>query len=131
VLIVELKTERGSYQAKQMADYLRLARRKLPDAITDVALLASHRPGAHPSHDDRQRYAELTWHDVPALLGDVFPRHRVADALATFLSAELATTESAPMPATRGPAEIPARRGRSRSRRLSCVPCVAPCTFGC
>src|SRR5689334_14353242 len=40
VLILELKTERGSYQPRQMVDYLRLVRHKLPSHRSDVALLA-------------------------------------------------------------------------------------------
>jgi hypothetical protein len=90
VLIVELKTERGSYRARQMSDYLRLARHKHPDCWTDVALLGPHAPGAEPVHDDRQRYAELTWRDIASLLGTSFDGDRQAARLAEFLSVELA-----------------------------------------
>lgn len=95
VLIVELKTERGSYQPRQMADYLRLARHKLPDCWTDVVLLGPHRPGASPPHDDRQRYAELTWAGVPALLREHFPNDVRAAQLCAFLGVELARLPSA------------------------------------
>lgn len=95
VLIVELKTERGSYQGRQMSDYLRLARHKLPDSWTDVALLAPHRPGAKPQRDDRQRYAELTWADVPDFLTASFPGDGRAERLAAFLAADLATPHRA------------------------------------
>ena len=90
MLIIELKTERGSYQRRQMADYLRLARYKLPESWTDVILLGPHRPGASPNHDGRQRYAELTWADVPALLHRHFGDDPRASQLSAFLNAGLA-----------------------------------------
>jgi hypothetical protein len=55
VLIIELKTERGSYRVRQMPDYIRLARRKHPDDWVDLVLLGPTRPGASPSCDERQR----------------------------------------------------------------------------
>lgn len=103
VLIVELKTERGSYSRQQMIDYLRLARHKLPDAATDVVLLAPHRPGATPALEDRQRYGELTWFDVPLLLSDSFPGDHLAEALSTFLLAELAATGAVSTPSIASP----------------------------
>jgi hypothetical protein len=104
VLIVELKTERGSYQPRQMVDYLRLARHTFPDCWTDVVLLGPHRPGARPPHDDRQRYAELTWADVPARLLEHFGDDPRATQLCAFLHAELARPTAA---ATGTPARIP------------------------
>lgn len=96
VLIVELKTERGSYSARQMADYLRLARHKLPDCRTDVVLLAPHRPGAMPSRDERQRYGELTWADVVELLPASFPGGGRAQQLTAFLLSDLARPLESP-----------------------------------
>ena len=85
VLIVELKTERGSYRARQASDYLRVARRRHPDAAIDLVLLGPTAPGAQPPCDDRERYAELTWNDIPPLLEAAFPTMQRADALHTFL----------------------------------------------
>jgi hypothetical protein len=96
VLVVELKTERRSYSARQMVDYLRLARHKLPTAHLDVALLGPHRPGATPDHDDRQRYAETTWATVPKLLEDAFPGNLLAERLVTFLRTDLAAPVASP-----------------------------------
>ena len=59
VIVIKLKTERSSYRSRQMADYLRLARRLHHDDQIDMVLLGPHRPGATPDHDARQRYAEL------------------------------------------------------------------------
>ena len=90
VMVLELKTERGSYSPKQMRDYLRLARHKLPVEWTDVGLLGPHQPSASPPHDDRQRYGELTWHDVVEPLRRCFPDSTDAEHLARFLEADLA-----------------------------------------
>ena len=90
VLVLELKTERRSYSPQQMRDYLRLARHRLPTAMTDVWLLGPHRPNASPPHDDKQRYGELTWHDVVRPLRESFAEHAVAEGLARFLEAGLA-----------------------------------------
>ena len=68
VLIVELKTETGSYRARQMPDYSRLARRLHPDDLIDLLLLGPSLPGQQPACDDRQRYVELTWADIPELI---------------------------------------------------------------
>jgi hypothetical protein len=86
VVVVELKTERASFRRRQMSDYLRLARRKHPDEWIDMVLLGPHRPGDRPPHDPRQRYVELDWGQVPALLLSSFPHDKVAEQLARFLS---------------------------------------------
>lgn len=98
VLVVELKTERPSYDAQQILDYLRLARHRLPTARIDVALLGPHRPGATPPHDSRQRYAETTWATIPALLQEAFPGNDLAARLGTFLQADLAAAALASVP---------------------------------
>lgn len=116
LLVVELKTERSSYQPQQMADYLRLVRHKLPDCATDVALLAPHRPRATPPHDERQRYAELTWADIPTILADAFGDDPRAQRLSTFLAADLA----APAVAMRDvPPAGPAAQELSHGDRVS------------
>lgn len=107
VLIVELKTERGSYSARQMADYLRLARHRLPQASTDVVLLGPHAPGAQPDHDARQRYAELTWTQVPALLAATFPGVPRAEQLSDFLGADLAMHAARASRPTQDPPQDP------------------------
>lgn len=94
MLIVELKTERGSCQPRHMAGYLRLVPHMLPDCWTDVVLLGPHRPGAGPARDDRQRYVELTWADVPALLCEHFGDDPRAAQLGAFLDAEMARLAS-------------------------------------
>ena len=101
VFIVELKTERGSYQPRQMADYLRLTRYKLPDHWTDLALLGPHRPGATPAHDERQRYAELTWAGIPDLLRSSFPGDNGSARLCAFLAQDLALAAARPRKPTR------------------------------
>ena len=94
VLIIELKTERRSYRRRQISDYLRLVRRKLPTAWTDVALLGPHRPNADPARDERQRYAEWTWHDIPDQLAEAFPDDDLAARLQTFLRDDLARPDA-------------------------------------
>lgn len=106
VLIVELKTESGSYRKRQMSDYLRLARRKHPVEWVDVALLGPTRPGAKPHHDERQRYAELTWREVPDLLRTAFEGHPTATDLMRFLELEFAAAAMRPA-ATADPARAP------------------------
>jgi hypothetical protein len=82
VLIVELKTETGSYRARQMPDYSRLARRLHPDDLIDLVLLGPSLPGHQPVCDDRQQYAELTWADIPELITSAFAGQARAAKLA-------------------------------------------------
>ena len=90
ILVLELKTEPGSYRKRQMPDYLRLARHKHPIEALDVALLGPVATGDTPTCDDRQRYAELTWLQVPELLEQVFSDDVTAMSLARFLTNGLA-----------------------------------------
>lgn len=99
ILIVELKTEAGSYRRRQMPDYLRLARCKHPTESLDLALLGPGRPPDAPACDDRQRYAELTWSEVPVLLSECFPGDVVASGLARFLTDGLALRSRPERPA--------------------------------
>ena len=96
ILVVELKTEVGSYNYKQMADYLRLSRRKHPGAWVDVVLLGPMAGGFQPPRDGRQRYGELTWQAIPALLADVFPDIETAANLHSFLELDLARPSQLP-----------------------------------
>jgi hypothetical protein len=96
VFIIGLKTERGSFRARQMSDYLRLARRRHREEWTDVALLGPRRPGDSPPHDDRQRYSELTWHDAVPLIGDAFSGVQLAQQLVDFLRVDLASLDRPP-----------------------------------
>jgi hypothetical protein len=100
VLIVELKTEPGSYRADQMPDYLRLARRRDPAAATDVILLGPLAPGYRPGHHERQRYAELTWADVAPLVEEAFPGDDVAARLARFLRQSFPAGQTPTAPAS-------------------------------
>jgi hypothetical protein len=89
ILIIELKTERGSYRARQASDYLRLARRLHPAAPIDFILLAGHRPRASPICDGQQRYAEMTWAQLPELLQVAVPDSPLAPQLAAFIASSL------------------------------------------
>lgn len=112
VLIIELKTERGSYSAQQMVDYLRLARHRLPVPRIDVALLGPHLPGGDPPHDERQRYAEITWANLPRILQVAFPSDDLAERLSAFLVVDLAAPGvTPPKPVTRKAATPPAGGG--------------------
>jgi hypothetical protein len=110
VLIVELKTERGSFRARQMSDYLRLARRRHREEWTDVALLGPTRPGDMPPHDDRQRYSELTWRDAVPLIRDVFSNDLRAQQLVDFLQVDLASGVERPQAIIPSGTRAPAAR---------------------
>ena len=90
ILVVELKSEAGSYSHKQMADYLRLSRRKHPEAWVDVVRFGPIECGFVPPTDGGQRYGELTWQGIPGLLADVFPHSETAARLHCFLQLDLA-----------------------------------------
>ena len=98
LLIVELKTERQSYRPDQIPDYLRLVRHRNPSHATDVVLLGPLRPGYTPARDDGQRYAELTWDDLPPLLSQAFPTDDRAHQLGRFVEAALLSTPSVRSP---------------------------------
>lgn len=122
MLIIELKTERGCYSAQQMIDYLRVVRHRLPVPRIDVALLGPHLPHDDPPHDERQRYAEITWASLPRILQVAFPNDDLAERLSAFLLGDLAAPRVARQPATRKVHTPPAGSGfrfRQRSKRNS------------
>jgi hypothetical protein len=87
LLIIELKTLAISYDAQQIQHYFDLARYHYPHAHIDVILLGPHLPRGAPTVDERQRYAELSWADVPAINASAFPGDPRAARLAEFLAA--------------------------------------------
>jgi len=89
LLIIELKTEIGSYERSQPGDYLTLARELHPSASIDLVLLGPKVPRYTPSIGPRQRYAELTWKEVPPLLADAFGNDDVAERLSRFINESL------------------------------------------
>jgi hypothetical protein len=94
IVILELKTERGSYRARQAADYLRLARSLHPKAPVDLVLLGPHRPGAKPPLQEAQRYAEMTWDQVPPMLREALPGCGLAGQLGRFIEDNFITPRS-------------------------------------
>lgn len=85
IVIIELKTERGSYSSRQVADYLQLSRIRHPQERIDIGLLGPMAPGYKPPLAEAQNYGELTWSSVPELLGLAFPGDERAIWLSRFL----------------------------------------------
>lgn len=126
ILIVELKTEPGSYRRRQMSDYLRLARSKHPTERLDVGLLGPVRASDAPACDDRQRYAELTWSEIPQLLTGSFPGNVTGSGLAHFLTDGL-TLPSQPgvAPSSRAPSKHDPIVATAIEHALQLAPSVA------
>ncbi|WP_183097417.1 hypothetical protein [Nocardioides pelophilus] len=95
ILIIELKTEWGSYTKAQITDFLRLARRLHPDADIDLLLLEERHRRANRNLDRRQRYAEMTWTQLAAILRAELPDHDLAIKLCGFLEENLAGAAAA------------------------------------
>ncbi len=81
-----------------MSDYLRLARFKHPTERLDVGLLGPVRTSDAPACDDRQRYAEMTWPEIPELLTRSFPGNVMGSGLAHFLTDGLALSSRPQVP---------------------------------
>lgn len=90
ILIIELKTEWGSYTKAQITDFIRLARRLHPDADIDLLLLEERIRGASRDLDGRQRYAEMTWSELASIIRAAIPEQDLAVGLCRFLDASLA-----------------------------------------
>jgi hypothetical protein len=95
ILIIELKTEWGSYSTAQITDFLRQARRLHPDADIDLILLEERHRGVHRELDSGQGYAEMTWAQLAALLRAELPGHDLATRLCDFLDLSLPGTTTA------------------------------------
>lgn len=100
ILIIELKTEWGSYAKAQITDFLRLARRLHPDAHIDLLLLEERIRGASQDLDGRQRYAEMTWSQLASILRTEVPEQDLAIGLYRFLDTSLAGGSAAQSGAT-------------------------------
>jgi len=105
LVVIELKTERGSVRAAQPVGYLELAALKHPGWLVDLVLFGPHRPLLAPPLGEGQRYGELTWADVVSLLASCWPDDESASRLAAFLSDQFPAVPAArePGPASAGP----------------------------
>lgn len=123
ILLLELKTEWGSYKRAQVFDFLRLARRLHPDASIDLVLLEERLRGAAFETDARQRYTEMTWAQIADLMRHEMGGNETASRLCAFLDASLASavapaslraTDDAAVPAAASSASVPSATARER-----------------
>lgn len=79
VWMIELKTERGSHRASQIPHYLDLASHHYPGRALDVTHLTGPLVKPPPPLGSGQRYAHLTWDQVPPATDQRWLEPRPAD----------------------------------------------------